>query len=140
MAPSFNPETKLFYISARRLFSIFYMTADGKPEGWAGRDRGLWSTSVIEAIDYQTGDIRWKHEIGEGEGVAGLLSTAGKLLFAADNADNLLALDPKTGKTIWHVQLGARVQSAPMTYELDGKQYLVVPAGGVLFAWTLPQE
>jgi alcohol dehydrogenase (cytochrome c) len=116
------------------------MTADGKPEGWAGRDRGLWSTSVIEAIDYQTGDIRWKHEIGEGEGVAGLLSTAGKVLFAADNADNLLALDPKTGKTIWHVQLGARVQSAPMTYELDGKQYLVVPAGGVLFAWTLPQE
>jgi alcohol dehydrogenase (cytochrome c) len=140
MAPSFNPETRLFYVSARRLFSIFYMTADGKPEGWAGRDRGLWSTSVIEAIDYQTGDIRWKHEIGEGEGVAGLLSTAGKLLFAADNADNLLALDPQTGMTIWHVQLGARIQSAPITYELDEKQYLVVPAGGVLFAWTLPQE
>ncbi|HEY3939980.1 MAG TPA: acido-empty-quinoprotein group A, partial [Bryobacteraceae bacterium] len=140
MAPSFDPTTGLFYVTARQVWSIFYMTAEGKPEGWAGRDRGLWANSLLEAIDYRTGDIRWKHEIGRGEGVAGMLSTAGNLLFTADNEDNLLALDPKTGKTLWHVNLGARMESAPMTYELDGKQYLLTPAGGILFAWKLPNE
>jgi alcohol dehydrogenase (cytochrome c) len=140
MAPSFNPETGLFYASARRLWSIFYMTAEGKPEGWAGRDRNLWADSTLVAIDYKTGGIRWKHEIGTGEGVSGILTTAGKLLFTADNSDNLLALDPETGKTLWHVNLGARMESAPMTYELGGRQYLLTPAGSAIFAWALPIE
>ncbi len=114
------------------------MTADGKPEGWAGRDRNLWADSVLEAIDYNTGSIRWKHAIGPGEGVGGMLSTAGNLLFTSDNSSNVMALDPATGKTLWHVNLGAGMSSAPMTYELDGQQYLLTPAGGILFAWKLP--
>lgn len=140
MAPSFSPDTKLFYLNARRIWSIFYMTAEGKPEGWAGLDRNLWANSVLEAIDYTTGKIRWKHELGNGEVGAGLLSTAGNLLFTADTASNLLALDPATGKTIWHVNLGAPMASAPMTYQLGGKQYLLTPAGGSIFAWTLAAD
>ena len=85
------------------------MTAEGKPEGWAGRDRNLWAESVLEAIDTKTGDVRWRHELGEGEDTAGILTTAGKLLFTADNADNLMALDPATGKTLWHVPVGGRM-------------------------------
>jgi alcohol dehydrogenase (cytochrome c) len=137
LAPSFDPVTKLFYVSARRLWSVFYMTAEGKPEGWAGRDRNLWANSVLEAIDTRTGEIRWKHEIGDGEGTAGILTTAGNLLFTGDNANNLLALDPGSGKTVWHVNLGARMHSGPTTYELDGRQYLLTPAGGLIFAWVL---
>ncbi|MBV9767689.1 MAG: acido-empty-quinoprotein group A [Acidobacteriaceae bacterium] len=140
MAPSFNPDAGLFYVSARRLWSIFYMTAEGKPEGWAGRDRNLWANSVLEAIDYNTGKIRWQHEIGDGEGLAGMLTTAGKLLFTADNSSNLLALDPETGKTLWHVNLGARMAAAPTTYELDGRQYLLTPAGGMIFAWVVREK
>ena len=137
MAPSFDPNSKLFFFSGRRLWSIFYMTAEGKPEGWAGRDRNLWADSFLEALDYNTGKVRWRHEIGNGEGVAGLLTTAGNLLFTADNSNNVLALDPATGKTLWHVNLGARMETGPSTYELDGKQYLLTPAGNVMFAWVL---
>lgn len=137
LAPSFSPDAGLFYVSARRVWSIFYMTAEGKPEGWAGRDRGLWSNSVIEGIDYKTGKTAWKHEIGEGDGSAGILTTAGNLLFTGDNAHNLIALDPKTGNTLWHVNLGAPMETGPSTYELDGKQYLLTPAGGMIFAWVL---
>jgi alcohol dehydrogenase (cytochrome c) len=140
LAPSFNPEAQLFYVSARRLWSIFYMTAEGKPEGWAGRDRNLWANSVLVALDYKTSAIRWQHEIGKGEGSTGMLSTAGDLLFTADNSENLLALDPKSGRTIWHVNLGAGMSSAPSTFELDGRQYLLVPVGGDLMAWVLPKE
>ncbi len=139
MAPSFNPQDGLLNVSARRLWSIFYMTAEGKPEGWAGRDRNLWANSVLEAIDYRTGKIRWQRELGSGEGKAGTLMTAGKVLFTSDNADNLLALDPANGKTLWHVNLGAQMSSAPMTYQLDGKQFLITPSGSTLYAWVLPE-
>ena len=67
-----------------------------------------------------------------------MLSTAGHLLFTGDNSNNLLALDPATGKTLWHVNLGSRMETGPTTYELDGKQYLLTPAGNVIFAWVLP--
>jgi alcohol dehydrogenase (cytochrome c) len=140
LAPSFNPDSGLFYVSARRLWSIFYMTAEGKPEGWAGRDRNLWANSEVVALDYQTGAIRWRHELGDGEGSAGMLSTAGNLLFASDNSDNFMALDPKSGKSLWHVNLGAKMESAPSTYELDGRQYLLTPVGGSLLSWVLPRD
>jgi alcohol dehydrogenase (cytochrome c) len=140
MAPSYDPNTGLFFLSARRLWSVFYMTTEGKAEGWAGRDRNLWAESVLEGIDTKTGDIRWTHEIGEGENVSGMLATAGKLLFAQDNSDNLMALDPATGKTLWHVNVGARMATSPMTYELDGRQYLLTAIQNVIFAWALPKK
>lgn len=140
MAPSFDPETGLFYVSARRVFSIFYLTATGKPEGWAGRDRNLWANSTLRAIDFRTGKIAWNHEIGNGVGMAGILTTAGHLLFTADNSGNLLALDPATGKTLWHLNAGGRMVASPMTYELDGRQYLLMAVGDTLYAFSLPEH
>jgi glucose dehydrogenase len=139
MAPSYSLDSQLFYVSARRIFSIFYLTAVGKAEGWGGRDRNLYASSVLQAIDYKTGKIKWSHELGEGEGIAGILTTAGKLLFTADNAGNLLAMDPATGKTLWHSYGGGKVVASPMTYELDGRQYVVFQVQDVLFAFALPQ-
>jgi alcohol dehydrogenase (cytochrome c) len=137
MAPAFDPKSQLFFFTARRLWSLFYMTAEGKPEGWAGRDRNLWADSFLVGMDYKTGTIRWRHEIGKGEGLAGMLATAGNLLFAADNAQNLLALDPATGNTLWHAHLGAEMLTGPTTYELDGRQYLLTPVGNLLLAWVV---
>jgi alcohol dehydrogenase (cytochrome c) len=92
---------------------------------------------VLQAIDYRTGKIRWSHELGSGEDVAGLLSTAGKLLFTADTFGNLLTLDPTDGRTLWHVNVG-RMAASPMTYELDGRQYLLFAIQDILYAFTLP--
>lgn len=138
MAPSFDPQTGLFYVNARRLFSIFYNTVTGKAEGWGGRDRGLWGNSTLRALDYRTGKVVWDHEIGDGESISGILTTAGHLLFSADNSDNLLALDPSTGKTLWHLNAGGSLDASPMTYELDGRQYLIVPVQDTLYAFALP--
>jgi alcohol dehydrogenase (cytochrome c) len=140
MAPSFDPQTGLFYVNARRIFSIFYKTATGKAEGWGGRDRNLWANSTLRAIDYRTGKVMWNHEIGEGQSIAGILTTTGHLLFSADNGGNLLALDPATGKTLWHLNVGGRMQASPMTYQVDGRQYLIIPVQGVLYAFALPPE
>lgn len=136
MAPSFDPQTGLFYVVARRIFSVFYLTETGKPEGWAGRDFNLWSNSTLRALDYRTGKVVWDHELGPEEAIAGVLTTAGGLLFTADNSGHLLALDAATGKTLWSVAVGAGTQNSPMTYLLDGRQYLVMAAGGSLYAFS----
>lgn len=138
MAPSFDLQTGLFYVNARRLFSVFYNTVTGKPEGWGGRDRNLWANSTMRAIDYRTGKVVWNHELGDSETLAGILTTAGHLLFSADNSGNLLALDPATGKTLWHLNAGGRMDASPMTYELDGRQYLIFAVQDVLYAFVLP--
>jgi alcohol dehydrogenase (cytochrome c) len=51
----------------------------------------------------------------------------------------VLALDTNDGKTLWHAGQGAPMQSSPITYELDGRQYVLTSSGGVLFAWALPE-
>ncbi len=138
MAPSFDPQTGFFYVNARRLFSVFYNTVTGKAEGWGGRDRILWANSTLRALDYRTGKVVWNHEIGKGENLAGILTTAGHLLFSADNSGNLLALDPATGKTLWHLYAGGNLDASPMTYQLDGRQYLILAVQDVLYAFSLP--
>jgi acido-empty-quinoprotein group A len=138
MAPSFDPETGLFYVNCRRLFSVFYNTVTGKAEGWGGRDRNLWANTTLRALDYRTGKMVWNHELGDGESLAGILTTAGHLLFSADNSGNLLALDPITGKTLWHLNAGGRMQASPMTYELEGRQYLIIAVQNILYAFALP--
>jgi acido-empty-quinoprotein group A len=138
MAPSFDPQTGLFYVNCRRLFSVFYNTVTGKAEGWGGRDRNLWANTTLRALDYRTGKVVWNHELGDGESLAGILTTAGHLLFSADNSGNLLALDPTTGKTLWHLNAGGRMQASPMTYELDGRQYLIIAVQNILYAFALP--
>jgi glucose dehydrogenase len=62
------------------------------------------------------------------------------VLFTGDAKHNLIAYEPATGKILWHVGLLSSLSNGPMTYELDGKQYLVVGAGDMLYAFTLPQQ
>src|SRR5208282_832378 len=128
----------LFYINEREGIGVFYLTMPGKKaEGWAGRDFTVVSKSFLKAIDYQTGKIKWSRESSGRGGFTGILTTAGHLLFTADSAGNLVALDPATGKTLWHMYPGGTLGTAPMTYELDGRQYLVMPVDGVIFAFAL---
>lgn len=68
----------------------------------------------------------------------GVLSTAGGLVFAGDIDGYALALDARTGKLLWNFPTGGNILAAPMTYALDGRQYVVIPSGGTLFAFGLP--
>ncbi len=64
-SPSFSPLTGLFYVSAARAFSIYYIyDPSDNPMGWGGSDRGGWSESMLQAIDYKTGKVRWTPQVG----------------------------------------------------------------------------
>ena len=137
-SPSFDPKTGLFIVDAHPSWSIYFSKPADGDYGWAGGDYDLWGKGVIEAIDYQTGKIRWSHEVGSGGSGAGVLTTDSGLTFTGDAQGNFLALDTATGKTLWHAGSGGFIGSSPTTYEIDGKQYVLTSSGGVLFAWKLP--
>jgi alcohol dehydrogenase (cytochrome c) len=138
-SPSFDPKTGLFIVSARHTYSIYFSKPADGAYGWAGGDYGLWGKGLIKAIDYQTGKIRWTHDIEEGRG-AGVLTTSTGLTFTGDGQDNFLALDTNDGKTLWHAHTGGEIDSSPLTFELDHRQYVLIGGGGVLFAWKLPES
>ena len=150
-SPSFSPDTKLFYVNAHHHFMVSYLTLDEQNEEKASDHQGgtnttLWSQSMLLALDYETGKVRWRRDRpafggrdASGQG-SGILSTAGGLLFTGDGSGDLMALDAATGKTLWHLYPGGNLTGAPMTYELQGRQYVVTAVDSVLYAWALPER
>jgi alcohol dehydrogenase (cytochrome c) len=59
-------------------------------------------------------------------------------VFVATAEGNLIALDGKSGESLWHFQTGAEIASSPMSYSIDGKQFVAVSAGNVLYSFALP--
>jgi alcohol dehydrogenase (cytochrome c) len=94
--------------------------------------------NFLTAIEPTTGKIAWRRPFpGAGDGGGGgLLTTAGKLIFAGDAGGNLVAYDAVTGKPLWNSRIG-NVSNAPITYMLDGRQHIVVAVGDTLYAFAL---
>lgn len=139
-SPSFDPKTGLFIVSAHPSYGIYFTKPADGTFGWAGADYGVWGKGVLKAIDYQTGKVKWSHELGPNGAGAGVLTTDSGLTFTGDSQGSVLALRTSDGKTLWHAGQGQNMQSSPITYELDGRQYVLTSAGGVMFAWALPEK
>jgi acido-empty-quinoprotein group A len=138
--PSFSPKTGLLYVGTSQSYSMQYLTdTDERPEGYGGGNvipGGGGREGYIKALDYRTGKVVWRHALTEG-GAMGLLTTAGDLLFGGDGSGNFVAYNPSTGDPIWHAGLAANPSNAPITFMLDGRQFVVVGAGDSLYAFTL---
>jgi alcohol dehydrogenase (cytochrome c) len=138
-SPSFDPKTGLFVVDSHPSYGIYFAKPADGTFGWAGADYGVWGSGVLEAIDYQTGKIKWSHQLGPWGAGAGVLTTDSGLCFTGDAHGNALALKTATGETLWHAGTGSEMQTSPSTFELDGRQYVLTGSGRVLFAWALPE-
>lgn len=143
-SPSYNPNTKLLYVATSTECDIF---TGAPPKYRAGHDF-IGSIEVpeplvkpsggLKALDPFTGQEKWEFKYYTSPN-GGALSTAGGIVFAGDSDGNFIALDARTGRDLWHVQLGAAFYTTAVTYQLDGRQYVVIPSGSALFAFALPQ-
>jgi alcohol dehydrogenase (cytochrome c) len=137
-APSFDPTTGLFIVNAQDGYGVFFFKPDHGDYGWAGADYNVSGFGYIRAIDYQTGTVKWSKEIGGGGG-AGVLTTTTGVTITGDARGNAMALRTSDGTTLWHASTGG-ISSNPITYELDGRQYIVINGGMSVHAFALPEK
>jgi alcohol dehydrogenase (cytochrome c) len=159
-SPSYSPRTGLFYVSAwenygsiyrkettpyqagRRFNGGGFQVTAPNPDAPGMRRYPIndWTDVVgrgaVIAIDPKTGQAKWKfqmYDVTDG----GILTTAGDLLFTGNREGYFHALDARTGAVLWKTQLGGAVMSAPVTYSIDGKQYVIVNSGNVMATFAL---
>ena len=147
MSPSYNPESGLFYVAAREQCDVF--TSSPRPYKRGGGYFGSTASpppkqkekdwGALRAIDPVTGDIKWEFKYYSAP-FAGALSTAGGLVFAGDMEGYLIAFDAQTGEVLWHFQTGSSIYSAPVTYSLDGREYIAIVSGGAVLVFALPDN
>ena len=154
-SPSWSPRTGLLYVPAWENVHALFGKADAEyQEGrnfTGGRTRASRpgaiapqftkgpesdGVGVIQAIDPLTGTKKWEYRMNDVT-ASGILTTAGDLLFTGGREGYFQALDARTGKLLWRVNGGGSIAMGPMTYQANGKQYVVFAAGSAMFAYAL---
>jgi glucose dehydrogenase/plastocyanin len=125
--PSFSQSTKLFYTGMGYVGASHSLN-----EGSNGlRPPGEYMTGGVVAVDPSTNLVRWKkampYELAHGNGI---LTTASDLLFIGQPDGNLIGMDATSGRELWRFQTGAAISATPITYEIDGQQYIAILAQG----------
>jgi alcohol dehydrogenase (cytochrome c) len=143
-APSYDPGTGLFFVPVREGCATYARVTikpkpgDPFPGGHNKVDDKRGAPGAVRAIDPLTGDIRWSFPTLIGSATAGVLGTAGGVVFASDSEGSLIALDSRTGAKLWHYQTGGEIRSSPISYEVDGRQHVAIAADSTLFVFGLP--
>ena len=141
-SPSFSPQTNLFYLSAHDVGGIYYKgEAEYRPGaqfngGGFGPIPGVERSGAIRALNSATGELKWEFPLHSGAW-AGVLSTAGNLVFGSSNEGDFYALDATAGRLLWRFQTGARINANPITYLSGGKQHVAIASGNSIFAFAL---
>lgn len=134
---AWNPTTRLFYVMAVEDCNIY------KQAGFGGyvplRDPSKPPEKYLRALDIETGKVVWEvPQVGPPEAnYSGVLSTAGGLVFYGETGGSFAAVDAKTGKSLWHFPTGQQWKASPMTYTVNGKQYVAIAAGGNILSFAL---
>lgn len=134
-AAAFSPMTRLYYVMVIESCNVDFAIAKGKHlEKEAPK-------KYLEAINIDDGKVAWRiPELGPADGKrdAGILATSGGLLFYGDPSGNVVAADARNGKPLWHFPTNGENKAAPMTYTVDGKQFVVLAVGPNILGFSLP--
>jgi len=141
-ATAYSPQTSLFYFGSTEGCQLMYLHKQEYRTGqWyqASTETDIPSepaTGAVLAVDPATGQTRWRFEMVS-PASAGMLATAGGLVFTGDGHGYLVALDAQTGKPLWHFQTGGHISAPPITYLLNGKQQIAIAAGMSIITFAL---
>ncbi|MGH9471015.1 MAG: PQQ-dependent dehydrogenase, methanol/ethanol family [Terriglobia bacterium] len=145
MSPAYSEETGYFYLEALEGCQIQRKAKQTfRPGGFPYDATGAADIPdaqlqvYVRALDLTNGKLQWEYKlIGAREYGAGVLATAGGLLFAGSPQGSLIAFKAKTGKVLWHFNTGQQITASPMTYSFNGRQYVAIAAGSDVIAFRL---
>ncbi|HEV2382177.1 MAG TPA: PQQ-dependent dehydrogenase, methanol/ethanol family [Terriglobia bacterium] len=145
MSPAYDPDTGYFYLEAiEGCQTQIKASQNFKPGGFPFNGTGAVDIPdeplqvYIRALELTTGKLVWEYKvIGSHDYGAGVLATAGGLLFAGSTEGSFMAFNARTGKVVWHFNSGQPISASPMTYSFNGKQYVAIAAGSDVMAFRL---
>jgi alcohol dehydrogenase (cytochrome c) len=141
-ATAYSPQTGLYYFTTSDRCMLFYKTDQTFIEGqWyqastVGRDEP--ESGRVLGVDPKNGNAVWQFE-KVSTPTAGLLATAGGLVFTGDAEGYLIPFDTRSGRVLWRFQTGGTVIAPPISYSLNGRQYIAVAAGQSMITFALPK-
>ena len=141
MGQSYNPGTGLLYVLTLEQCGM-YTSSSQKPVpmknfgGGGATEEG--GQVILRALDPKTGKRAWEYPMtGSGRMWTGTVSTAGGVVFTGDDDGHLVALEAKTGKHLWHFSMGELLTASPITYEVDGRQFVAIASATAIFSFGL---
>jgi alcohol dehydrogenase (cytochrome c) len=142
-SPSFNPATGLYYVQTFEKCSVYAKAAPGQWQAGKEYLGGSQRTSpdpkperILRAIDIHTGRITWElPQPGPADSWGGTLTTATGLVIFGEEGGSLMAADAATGKVLWSFPTNQVWRASPMTYSVDGRQYIAVASGPNVIAF-----
>ena len=144
-APSFNPETHLFYFLATENCNVYFKQAEKFEEGKAFYSTGVKRSPgddrerILLAFNLEADKPVWRFvQVGAGHSFAGTMTTKGGLVFFGDDAQSFEAVDAGTGAPLWHFTTGQDFHASPMSYAVNGTQYVAIASGSDIFSFALP--
>ena len=141
---AFHPATGLYYVQTLEKCTLYTRSADTWKPGrsyYGGATRNAaegGAQKILRAIDVRSGAIAWEMpQTGSASSWGGVLTTAGGLVFVAEDSGALMALDAATGSPLWQFQANVQWKASPMTYVFDGRQHIAIAAGPNIVAFAL---
>jgi alcohol dehydrogenase (cytochrome c) len=144
-SPSYNPATHLLYFLSMEDCATYFLKPQQFEEGRTYYSTGIKHPpnrrpeKILLAYDVTSGKFAWRYpQIGAGHSSGGTMTTAGGLTFFGDDAESFEAIDAQSGAPLWHFHTGQLMHASPMSFAVDGKQYVAIASGSDVFAFALP--
>ena len=155
MATAFNPATRLYYVMTIENCGVYRSTDFGGGNGGAAAAASRRGFNIggdffnvpgaepprryLRAIQIDTGKVAWEVEQKvPTPNYGGVLSTAGGVVFYSESSGAFAAVDARTGHTLWHFETGQPPKASPMTYMVNGRQYVAIASGANVLSFALP--
>jgi len=135
---AFNPATHLYYVMTVEDCTTYRKAADGGYGRYV--DPANPAKKILRAFNIETGKVVWQIDLPGPvqSNYSGVLTSAGGLVFFGESSGGFAAVDAATGKYLWHVETNHPFKASPMTYAIDGRQYVAIASGGNILSFALP--
>jgi alcohol dehydrogenase (cytochrome c) len=144
-SPSYDPDTQLFYVMALESCNLYFANPKPFTKGQTYYDTGTklvpddHAQKILLAISPHDGKIVSRYaQVGDGDSWGGILTTAGGLLFFGDDSESFEAIDATSDRPLWHFNTGQKIRASPMSYTVNGIQFVTIAAGSDVFSFALP--
>jgi PQQ-dependent dehydrogenase (methanol/ethanol family) len=136
---AYNPSTRLYYVMTVEDCGYYRKAEDGGYGRYSNPADP--AKKILRAFNIETGKAEWQIDMPGPvqSNYAGVLTTAGGLVFFGESSGGFAAVDARTGKYIWHFETNHFIKASPMTYAVDGRQYVAIAAGGNILSFALPE-